>query len=418
MMMETKKVYFPNLNGVRFIAALMVVIQHTEEAKIKIGFPTSFSEESELGQIGVTLFFVLSGFLITYLLQSEKLSSGTISLRNFYTRRILRIWPLYFLIILLGFWIIPEFIPVLWDKTSSTNLSAHFTAQLLLDIFFMPNAAIILFPPILYVSQIWSIGVEEQFYLLWPLLMKYFSNPLKPLVILIVFFVMARTAALVTFTALLRDTSTSTNVLDQLVFLRRILGLTRIDCMAVGGVGAWVLYNQKQRLLGALYSKSAQITTFLLLIVLMVNRIHFNSERHLLFSVLFTIIILNLSSNPHSILTLNNKLFSYLGKISYGIYMFHAIAISLAVKLLVKYFTPETNIYSYNTLLWAANSFLYFLVICIVTALSMVSYTYFESYFLAKKIDFSTIISGDSMNTETYTDNKKGMAHIAPLLSK
>ena len=417
-MMETKKVYFPNLNGVRFIAALMVVIQHTEEAKIKIGLPTSFSDESELGQIGVTLFFVLSGFLITYLLQSEKQSSGTISLKDFYTRRILRIWPLYFLIILLGFWIIPAFIPVLLDKASSANLSAHFTAQLLLDIFFMPNAAIILYPPILYVSQIWSIGVEEQFYLLWPLLMKYFRNPLKPLIIIIIFFLVARTAALVTFTTLLRDTGTSTNVLDQLVFLRRILGLTRIDCMAVGGVGAWILYNRKQLLLGVLYSKSVQITTFLLLSVLMVNLIHFNFERHLLFSVLFTIIILNLSSNPHSILALNNKLFSYLGKISYGIYMFHAIAISLSIKLLVKYFTPETNVYSHDTLLWAANSSLYFLVICIVTALSMVSYTYFESYFLGKKVAFSTIISGDSIDTETEVDNKKALGYIAPLPSK
>ncbi|NTW98979.1 MAG: acyltransferase, partial [Geobacteraceae bacterium] len=201
--METKKVYFPNLNGVRFIAALMVIIQHTEEAKIKIGFPTSFRKESELGEIGVTLFFVLSGFLITYLLQSEKLSSGTISLQNFYTRRILRIWPLYFLIILLGFWIIPDFIPVLWDKTSGANLSSHFSDHLLLDIFFMPNAAIILFPPILYVSQIWSIGVEEQFYLLWPLLMKYFGNPLKPLIVLIVLFIGARAATLLTFTSLL-----------------------------------------------------------------------------------------------------------------------------------------------------------------------------------------------------------------------
>ena len=417
-MMDTKRVYFPNLNGVRFIAALMVVIQHTEEAKIKIGFPTSFSEESELGQIGVTLFFVLSGFLITYLLQSEKQSSGTISLRNFYTRRILRIWPLYFLIVLLGFWIIPEFIPVLWDKASSANLSKHFTAQLLLDIFFMPNAAIILFPPILYVSQIWSIGVEEQFYLIWPLLMKYFRNPLKPLIIIIIIFVVARTAALVAFTTLLRDAGTSTNVLDLMVFLRRILGLTRIDCMAVGGVGAWILYNQKQRVLGALYTKSAQITTFLLLSVLMVNRIHFNLERHLLFSLLFTIMILNLSSNPHSILTLNNRVFNYLGKISYGLYMFHAIAISLSVKLLVKYFMPETNIYSYDTLLWAANSSLYVLVICIVTALSMVSYTYFESYFLAKKIEFSTIISGDSIATETDVGNKKALGHRTPLLSK
>lgn len=414
--LETNKIYFPNLNGVRFIAALMVIIQHTEEAKIKIGFPTSFSKDSDLGELGVTLFFVLSGFLITYLLHSEKLSSGNISLQNFYTRRILRIWPLYFLIIILGFWIIPDFIPVLRDAVGSGGLSANYSTQLLLDIFFMPNVAIILFPPILYVSQIWSIGVEEQFYLIWPLIMKYFNNSLKPLIAIIIFFICSRALTLLIFTSLLRDFNTSPDLLAALVFLRRILGLTRIDCMAVGGIGAWILFNQKHKILDMLYSKSAQVVTYLSVIVLMTNLMHFKYERHFLFSILFTIIILNLSSNKRSIITLNNSIFNYLGKISYSVYMFHAIAVSLSIELLLKYYVPDPNIFSYNVMLLFANLFLYSSVICLVTAISMLSYTYFEKYFLAKKIKFSTIISGDSVDTDV--DNERAMINIAPLLSK
>ncbi|SRR6266568_2743644 len=185
----TNKIFFPNLNGVRFIAALMVIIQHTEETKIKIGFPTSYREDGILGSLGVSLFFVLSGFLITYLLQSENQTSGTISLRDFYTRRVLRIWPLYYLIIILGFWVMPNFMPALGDEYNVRDLSEQSGAQLLFDLFFMPNVSIILFDPIRFVPQIWSIGVEEQFYLLWPLLMKYFNNSLKPFITVILVFV-------------------------------------------------------------------------------------------------------------------------------------------------------------------------------------------------------------------------------------
>src|ERR1700733_15194460 len=91
------KVYFKNLDGIRFFAALMVLLQHS------FGFKKSYSDTYPIlnrcleytGRMGVNLFFILSGFLISYLLLVEKDTTGRVSFKSFYLRRILRIWPLY-----------------------------------------------------------------------------------------------------------------------------------------------------------------------------------------------------------------------------------------------------------------------------------------------------------------------------------
>ena len=103
------KLYFKNLNGVRFIAAFMVLICHIELNKKFFNIPNYRETTKFLGHLGVDLFFVLSGFLITFLLIKEKDLFGKINFKNFYIRRILRIWPLYFLIVIFSLFILPKF---------------------------------------------------------------------------------------------------------------------------------------------------------------------------------------------------------------------------------------------------------------------------------------------------------------------
>lgn len=95
--MGNDKVYFKGLNGLRIIAALLVFFSHVEYVKQLIGLDNHFAIHifKVAGGSGVDLFFCISGFLITFLLIAEKERMNSIVLKDFYIRRILRIWPLY-----------------------------------------------------------------------------------------------------------------------------------------------------------------------------------------------------------------------------------------------------------------------------------------------------------------------------------
>src|SRR5262249_39930843 len=102
-----RAVHFPGLNALRFIGALAVFLFHVEQGKQSAGFPSILDIPHlnlvwwSLGDLGVRFFFVLSGFLITFLLLREYQSTGKMGVRRFYIRRALRIWPVYFLLVFL-----------------------------------------------------------------------------------------------------------------------------------------------------------------------------------------------------------------------------------------------------------------------------------------------------------------------------
>src|SRR5215471_4337780 len=105
-----ERIYFPELDGLRFIAFLMVFLFHgglTEGMVRQAIGRTAARALRENGGYGVQLFFILSGYLITTLLLREEARYGRVALRAFWIRRILRIWPLYYLLILIGFFVIP-----------------------------------------------------------------------------------------------------------------------------------------------------------------------------------------------------------------------------------------------------------------------------------------------------------------------
>jgi peptidoglycan/LPS O-acetylase OafA/YrhL len=160
--------YQPELDGLRFYAFLGVFVCHTLpfEASFYHGLhlpmPWLWGAIVKAGAAGVDLFFALSAFLITSLLLKEREETGDISLRLFYLRRILRIWPLYFLVIGLGI--------VLSHTMANQHLQWYYVAGYLLfagnwvhAVFGRPES--IAFP-------LWTVSIEEQFYLIWPLLVK------------------------------------------------------------------------------------------------------------------------------------------------------------------------------------------------------------------------------------------------------
>ncbi|MBJ8345433.1 acyltransferase [Antrihabitans sp. YC2-6] len=137
---------FPALDGLRAFAAVSVVIFHFG------GKEWEFLS----GWIGVQLFFVLSGFLITTLALREESRFGRISLRNFYVRRVFRIMPVYF--VLLG---LTVFVWVVRGKFFGTPLQAAFPDYLLFWNEFVANNPF---------GHSWSLGIEQKFYFVWPLL--------------------------------------------------------------------------------------------------------------------------------------------------------------------------------------------------------------------------------------------------------
>lgn len=380
-----KNIFFPNLNGVRFIAAMMVVVHHIEQIKGWYGYSSLYKDNiygTNLGGLGVALFFVLSGFLITYLLLVEKRDSGTICIKDFYIRRILRIWPLYFLIVVLAFIIIPVFFKSIVIANFLTMLNVDYYKKLAMYVFFIPNIALISSYPVLFASQAWSVGVEEQFYAIWPLLVKLFKKPIIIMTIIVIFYLIIN----LLFDNLISKTGGRGS---KFFIYREFFLITRIDCMAIGGMCATISLK-KNKFYEIITNKIMQLIVYLIAIVLIYHEFPFKGLGHLPYAALFGIIIINLATNDGTILRLKNSVFEYGGKISYGIYMFHGLGIILSF-LLYKRLNVKFGMIGTNLALYGVS-------IGLTLLLSAISYQFYEKYFLVKKIKFSSIVSGDNVS--------------------
>ena len=317
-------VYFPGLNGLRFFAAMAVAASHVELMKQYHGLPNAYDKPAiyELGRLGVTLFFVLSGYLITYLLLVEKQRTGTIDVRRFYVRRVLRIWPLYFALVLAAFLILPRIEAFAVPKYTEA-LGGHFAATFPLFLLFLPQLALSIYEPVPFAEPAWSIGVEEQFYLLWPLLLRRSTRFVTLAVTTIVVVVGARHLALAMATSQRADEA-------ALLLWNRVINylyFTRIECMAIGGLFAWVVFAKKETLLRFLHHPVTQIATYALTAYLLVTDRHKPIFDYGWYSVCFGVLILNISTSPRSLVRMNGRVFDFLGNISFAIYMLHEIAI-------------------------------------------------------------------------------------------
>jgi peptidoglycan/LPS O-acetylase OafA/YrhL len=176
---NSERIYFPNLNGLRFIAAFLVIAHHVEQIKSIYGLDSYWGRSpfiTIVGDLGVVLFFVLSGFLITYLLLEEERKTNSIKVGNFYFRRVLRIWPLYFLTILLALFVLPNLSLFILPGYEKDVIYEQLPSKILFYLLFLPNLVSPLLGVVPYASHTWSIGTEEQFYLVWPVMLKFMKK--------------------------------------------------------------------------------------------------------------------------------------------------------------------------------------------------------------------------------------------------
>lgn len=329
-----------------------------------------------LGGLGVTLFFVLSGFLITYILLEEREGKG-ISIKQFYLRRIFRIWPLYYLTVILFFFVVTQFEFFRWDDYYYSGYSEKLTLYLL----FLPNLAFVLYPAMPFASPAWSIGVEEQFYLFWPIVIK-FIKPVSRSLISVIIFIALLNAGLEML--LMSGVGASNSILAKLY---QFMLLIRFDCMAYGAIAAWLWkFKPGHTVVKIIFRKDVQYLTVILLVMMAVFKFSPIFIHHLPYSVLFAILILNLACNPERIFSLENRFFNYLGKISYGLYMYHVFAIFIIYKLVTIYQIKGE---------FLLNLYLYLFSMILAIIISSISYYAVERPFLKIKIKHSQMLSGD-----------------------
>ena len=132
----------------------------------------------------------------------------------------------------------------------------------------------------------------------------------------------------------------------------------------------------------ALFDKRLQIVVFLATITLMAKGTDFHYYQYEIYAVLFGIIIINLALNKNSFINLEETWLNYLGKISYGLYMFHPLVIIVSIKILLA--VQHTS-----------NAYLYPLSILLTIGLAGLSYRFFEKPFISRKTKYTTVVSGE-----------------------
>jgi len=318
------KVYFPGLNGLRAIAAWGVVLHHLEQVKNIFGLPNLWNVSPMIQHLGascVHFFFVLSGFIITYLLLCERQLTGQVNIKKFYMRRALRIWPLYYTIMILGLLILPS-ISAYSIPTYSTTFDGDFEGKVLLFFFFSPHLAVILFKGILpYAGILWSLGVEEWFYALWPWMTKLKSAAVAGVAIAVI-------VAMFIARSWLKQG-----------WLGGIFLYLRFDFMATGALAAVLLFRCQQqeawakRVVQLLFRREAQVLAVLSIVWAIRLDLGLIELRSFVLSVGSALCILNVGANPKALVKLENRAWHWLGEISFGTYCYNWIALVSAVIL-------------------------------------------------------------------------------------
>lgn len=366
-----ERLYFPNLNGLRAIGAGIVMIGHVEFIKMDWGLP-AYSWFPVPGKVGVCLFFALSGFLISSLLLQELDDTYTIQLKKFYLRRIFRIWPLYYLVILLSLFVFTQVGWLVPPGTSGKEVLSHLNlTNVIILVCLLPNFTHFLIP---YADQRWSIVVEEQFYLFQPFLVRLLRRRERLIAaFIVIIFSPEIWALLIRLTGLNRWISVG--ITDALGLQMKYLA-----CIAVGCLFSMLFFKREGRLKRLLFSSVTQWGVVACLAAFIVAGFYVYHSDELIdfrvYSFLFAIVVVNASQNPRTIFRLERPLLDFLGKISYGIYMYHPVCIGAAL-VIARVVTAGGLV--------VQNIVIYVFSIGLTVLVSWLSFNYFEAWFLRLK---------------------------------
>ena len=313
--------------------------------------------------MGVSVFFVLSGFLITYLILDEVRKNGSLSLAHFYLRRVLRIWPLYFGLLIFSYFIL---LPLLarYSHIDSKSIMEHSKYYFL----FVSNLDSILgngmgsYVPI---GITWSVAVEEQFYLVWPLLF-FFVSPKK------YHYLLAGT--------LLASIIFKIYHYNNIPFIK-YHSISAMTNLSIGGLAAYYAINNKIKE-NRIFKNTAWVYLLGLSIIFIDNIVSFPAKDALFKTaeaMFFAFVIIDQCYNATGKFKIGNiKWLTRLGKYTYGIYMLHALILYCIGIMCIALKLNMTVQYILNLVLGLPA----------VLLLAYLSYEFYEKKFLSLKEKF------------------------------
>ncbi|NUM55056.1 MAG: acyltransferase [Candidatus Hydrogenedentes bacterium] len=365
--------YRPELDWLRFVAFSLVFMMHSfpqdAAAYRALGIPTWIGQHIilpivESGGYGVDLFFTLSAFLITELLLREKELTGRVHIRSFYVRRILRIWPLYvtFILVAMPFDVLWYNIPIEYHVTHLAFTGNWYLVYHGL----LPSLC----------SPLWSVCIEEQFYAVWPNLVQHAKQRRFATIL----------CALFAFTCVYRYVYVHSDPEPAIGVWCNTLA--RLDGFAVGGLLALELHRRAVRVsrTGRILLAITAFTTFWLC-----GSAPFAGKfgpaavwTYALAAGASALLILafagSLGTNTTSGI---GRVFSYLGKVSYGAYVFH-FAVLHAMDAAISEIWPASE------WTWIPRTIVAGVVTLVISA---VSYELLEKPFLRLKRRFTFVQS-------------------------
>jgi peptidoglycan/LPS O-acetylase OafA/YrhL len=319
--------YFPNLDALRFLAFMAVFVHHAYEPTGVLPGPLD-RLLFHSGGMAVSFFFVLSGFLITYLILREIERTGRLDVPAFYMRRCLRIWPLYYALVFFGLVVYPQARGVIGYPPRVGGVGNSWLYPLFLSNFDVMTWGKEGGAP-LSTNITWSIAIEEQFYLAWPLLLGLtgrFRRFVFPVII-------GLSAA---FRMLHCD--------DPLVLYFHTFSV--ISDMAVGGAAAWLVSRSPgfvmtverlpQWLIGTLYVAGVSLVAWHEAIGRLMPPPVAAVLIRIALSSFFAFVVLEQNYARRSLFKAGRlRLATALGLYTYGLYLLHPLAIQ-AARVLVR----------------------------------------------------------------------------------